>query len=680
MMDNRYRILPRTGCVLLAALLALSGCGDDDDDNVVAAASPPLTGVFVDAEVGGLAWQALPSGLGGTTGADGVFHYRPGDTVSFSLGAVRLGAAPGAAQITPRTLAEAEDENALPVGVTAADIAANIARFLQSFDSDGNPDNGISIPAAVAAAATSAIDFAQPAATFGSDATFLQLATDSGVEPVSAAQAAAHSTRSVLKQLAGTWVWRDPGAPQNLLQLTFFTDQTFVKGGYEAGSTCAGGSADGAEWGSFEYHAASGILTPTGTRTDTDGECGLYTAEPDTVQGVYRLTLDGDSLLVEEIENEQVVGTFTMARVAAGAGIVGSWLFRDGVDGGMPEIVSFFADGTYVYVGWPDAADETVAGTEVGSWSRAADGALTVSNLVADANGAGGFSAPSGTMVTTIGNDGLLQYVEGGAPARHYPRFPLAEKLDAAGLAGAWYVEDPLAPLASAAASNLFVVFLPDGTYIMGTHDDDPACDADYGNADPLPGDSLDPDGNGSEIAEWLLDTGTGQLTASGATLDSNGSCGLYNALYAGHALGNTLVIDEVVDADTLSATAHDIDVGGVTTSAITLRRLPATAGSLEGAWMQEGGGDVLIFFADGTDFVIDADEGGGIQRGTHSLNVERTVLTMSSDGSDPLCVDTIGSGSDCAIFPVEVNPFPVVINAATTVMTLDGAVFRKID
>lgn len=678
MTNNRNWISRWAGLAATAAVLALAGCGDDSDNGGGSGGTAPLTGVFLDAEVGGLAWQALPSGLSGTTAADGVFRYRLGDTVTFSLGAIEIGAAPGAAQITPRTLAETLAT--LPPGVTAADIANNIARFLQTFDSDGNPDNGISIPASVATAATSDVDFSQTVAAFGGDAVFLQLAADAGVMPVSSEQAAAHSARTFLRQLAGTWVWRDAADPQNLLQLTFFTDRTFVKGGREAGATCVGGSADGAEWGSFDYDAASGILRPGTLRTDTDGECGLYTAVPGTVQGVYRLAIDGDNLHVEEIENDVVVVTFSMARVSAGTGIVGSWLFRDGVDGGMPEIVSFFADGTYAYVGWPDPADEATGGTEVGSWLRAGNGTLTADSIVADGNGAGGFSSPSGTMMATVGVNGMLQYTEGGAPMQNYPRFPLPLKVDSAALIGAWYLEDPLAPFASAAEAHIFIVFLPDGSYVMGTRDDDPNCDSDYGNANPAPGDALDPDGNGSEIADWLLDTGTGQIKAVGATLDSNGSCGLFNEMYASHALGNSLVIDEVLGTDTLNITAYDIAAGVVTTVGGTMRRIPATGDSLVGAWVQDGAGDVVIFFDDGTDFAIDANEGGGIQRGTHSLNVERTVLTMSSDGNDPLCIDTIGFGSDCSIFPPQVNAFPVVLDAATEIMTLDGATFRKID
>ena len=65
------------------------------------------------------------------------------DTVEFKLGGLVLGKVKGAAIITPMELA-GDSENRLQ----------NLLILLQSLDVDGNPDNGISIPANAAAAVT----------------------------------------------------------------------------------------------------------------------------------------------------------------------------------------------------------------------------------------------------------------------------------------------------------------------------------------------------------------------------------------------------------------------------------------------------------------------------------------------------------------------------------------------
>jgi hypothetical protein len=74
------------------------------------------------------------------TDKSGTFNYKKGETVTFSLGGVVIGSVQGAQLITPVDLVPgATDEN--------NETVTNISRLLQSLDLDGNPDNGISIPA-----------------------------------------------------------------------------------------------------------------------------------------------------------------------------------------------------------------------------------------------------------------------------------------------------------------------------------------------------------------------------------------------------------------------------------------------------------------------------------------------------------------------------------------------------
>ena len=109
-------------------VLAVAGCSDD--------AAPPLTGRFVDAPVAGLNYTGS-TGIAGVTGSDGSFSYEAGSEISFSAGGVVFPRVSAAALLTPLDLA----------GAASADDsgAVAIARFIQSLDADGNPDNGIVI-------------------------------------------------------------------------------------------------------------------------------------------------------------------------------------------------------------------------------------------------------------------------------------------------------------------------------------------------------------------------------------------------------------------------------------------------------------------------------------------------------------------------------------------------------
>lgn len=93
-------------------------------------------GVFVDAPVEGLSYETT-SGLKGTTNAAGTFKYLAGDSVTFSLGNVKFPSVVAGDLVSPLDL----------VGASSANHpgALAIARLLQSVDSDGNPDNGITV-------------------------------------------------------------------------------------------------------------------------------------------------------------------------------------------------------------------------------------------------------------------------------------------------------------------------------------------------------------------------------------------------------------------------------------------------------------------------------------------------------------------------------------------------------
>ena len=113
----------------------------------------PATGRLLDTAVSGVAYVS-PSGSG-TTDGNGTFKFNHGDTVEFKLGSLSLGKAKGAAIVTPMELA-GDNDNRL----------RNLLVLLQSLDVDGNPENGISIPASAASAVTATINLDSDPAPF----------------------------------------------------------------------------------------------------------------------------------------------------------------------------------------------------------------------------------------------------------------------------------------------------------------------------------------------------------------------------------------------------------------------------------------------------------------------------------------------------------------------------------
>ena len=145
--------------LMSAGLTACGGGGSGSVAPAPTAQNSVQTGVLIDSPVSGIAYET--DSRSGVTNAAGEFEYLAGETVAFSLGSLPLGEAAGDARVTLFDLAGVESVpetlDALYDSITeeAADRplhkAINIAALLQTLDADGNPDNGIEIPSAVAA-------------------------------------------------------------------------------------------------------------------------------------------------------------------------------------------------------------------------------------------------------------------------------------------------------------------------------------------------------------------------------------------------------------------------------------------------------------------------------------------------------------------------------------------------
>lgn len=129
----------------LGSVIAFSGCGGGSSSSEPTS----ITGQFLDSAVQGLNYSCS-SGSNGTTSANGEFTCDTGDTVTFSINGYEIGSVQAGTVITPKNLYPNDSAK-----------ATDVAQLLQTLDSDGNPNNGITIDAQ--SQAYQALDSAQVA-------------------------------------------------------------------------------------------------------------------------------------------------------------------------------------------------------------------------------------------------------------------------------------------------------------------------------------------------------------------------------------------------------------------------------------------------------------------------------------------------------------------------------------
>ena len=154
----------RSGLLCVVTLL-FAGCGDDGSPS-----DTELSGEFQAGRVSGLRY-VTPT-RSGVTDSNGTFKYLAGESVTFSVGAIALGHAPGAAQITPFTLAgmtPPTTELALRRELDRASRttsnfvhAVNLMRLSLALDVDHDPANGIDLRGRDAALASATLNLIRP--------------------------------------------------------------------------------------------------------------------------------------------------------------------------------------------------------------------------------------------------------------------------------------------------------------------------------------------------------------------------------------------------------------------------------------------------------------------------------------------------------------------------------------
>lgn len=119
---------------LALTLTACGGSGGGTEEEV-------LKGIFVDSPVSGLDY--MTDSRSGKTNESGEFEYLEGETVTFMLGDLTLGSAPGASEITNFDIGDSlEDRNP---NTNPIYPYLKIATLLQSLDNNENPADGINL-------------------------------------------------------------------------------------------------------------------------------------------------------------------------------------------------------------------------------------------------------------------------------------------------------------------------------------------------------------------------------------------------------------------------------------------------------------------------------------------------------------------------------------------------------
>lgn len=157
----------RFAALILLPTILITACGggdnnDSDSDGV-------LTGVFLDSAVSGVAYATETQS--GTTNEDGQFQYLEGENVIFSIGSLVFPEVMAAAEVSPVDMS--------PSATIEDNVTVNIARLLQSLDTDNNPTNGIAISETADASSTQ-IDFAQSFEDFSNNVDVINFVANSG--------------------------------------------------------------------------------------------------------------------------------------------------------------------------------------------------------------------------------------------------------------------------------------------------------------------------------------------------------------------------------------------------------------------------------------------------------------------------------------------------------------------
>ena len=284
--------------MVLPALFSalLFGCGGGGGGN---SAPTTATGVFVDSPVAGLAYTS--GGLSGVTSADGSFTCEAGQPVRFSIGNLQLpsGTCVTGAVVTPLTIFGTADVNDIRV--------VNLARFLQTLDQNGYPDDGINIAAQVSSNAANlpaTLDFGSN--TFDTDVSaFFSDVFNAGLTSNTTLVSTVSATKHLQNQfssIAGSWFLTNGGGKT---LITFFANGDYVHA--QSGPLDPSGH-DGMERGTYTWNPTTGAFVSPCPTVDTNGEWGLSHQGSGVCSGTSTIvTVSGNTLTIDGVTLFRVV-------------------------------------------------------------------------------------------------------------------------------------------------------------------------------------------------------------------------------------------------------------------------------------------------------------------------------------------------------------------------------------
>lgn len=461
-LNHKKRIISWGRLLPLTIALGLVACGGDGSgptasngsggNSAATAEKGPATGRLLDAAVSGVAYLAS-SGATGNTDESGIYKYSHGDTIEFKLGSLILGKPKGAAIITPMELASDSDKR-----------LQNLLILLQSLDADGNAVNGITIPAAAAAAVTASINLDSEPAAFVASAELQKAREAGGVAGAvkTAEQAKAHFLSQGIPLLS-TNIWvRNDDATASVIRISAANGGEYLNGEATPDDSCdtnrvCGGkllSKAGVEYGAarvseFETRGFKFVGKPT---IDTNLHAGLSNPRPS-----WRVRTDGPELITSDIMTVQrprkqaslfgelfhIAGTLEVSSSKEPIktevkeiryskmendpkGIIGAWV-PDPAAIKIPTYF-FFSNGKFMMVdpiGDPERAGHESCGEpgiEFASYTYdAGSKGLTIKGFTYDNNGCAGFSDTETTAfkLNADGNTATLETKGGPALTLH---------------------------------------------------------------------------------------------------------------------------------------------------------------------------------------------------------------------------------------------------------------------
>jgi len=579
------------------------GAIDVNGPNTLSAThKPTLVGVVIDSAVGNLRYDG-PATLDGTTNDQGQFNYQPGDLITFKVGDIALPAVTGKPIITVVNFAGSNDINNTTL--------VNIARFLQSLDSDGDPTNGISIPESAHTAGTGqTLNFGS--ASFDTAAGPIVASAIPGRTLVSPNTAIAHvqSTLDNLPKLvpiAGGWT---TGTGVNMRAVILLENGMY----YGVEGNCSATNKPGYEYGTYAYSGSALVLAVS---ADANGACGLNT-------GARTATLSGNSLTLDG-------ATWTDVSYSA-VGLSGLYAYKGYIGGADNDAeLSLLTATQYIVLRLNDGLTKVEVTVGTYTWGGNSSPAATftpLASLTPEASSTSNILRNQSYVLED--NSGFISMNIAVRPARATTTLP-----------GLWTLDDE--GDVTSADLTYPLVFTPDGKYIyLGN---DPACPGLVRSA-------------AGEFGSYAWDVATGAFSLS-ITGDSNGVCGIAdeNNLTSATVTGNLLNFSSTQGSGTF-----------VKPSAPTLN--DATQNSAVGIWKQTAGSGALTLLVSGQ--VVGTNIGGGNIQGLlikaidsncpntgTSYAVESLTAAVDAGGPNDIAAlstatnyDTVGCGLPTTLGP----------------------------